>query len=323
MAILGVTSQAGRLFCPDDPGLDLRMQLSRALARVPRDAPVVIMIHGYRYHPDNPQKNPHKLLFAPTHNCASHKFVSWPEGLAFGPMTSDDGLAIGFGWEGLPSEKISPKPRLGSFAHVYAQAFRAGGHLARLLTWIGELDPGRKVDILAHSLGARVTFSGLMRGKSANVNRVVLMGGAEYASVIGQYFRHVDHHPHLEVFNIRNSQNAFVDFLFECFAPRSHPDDVAIGRGYKGPAGRWINLAIDEPAVLAVLAHRGIGLGATPRRTVVDHWSFYSRAGIMRLYLNLFRDRENWRLHDLQQELDWMNSVKTDKGLVRPEFLAP
>ncbi len=322
MAILGVTSQSGRLFCPDDPGLDLRLQLSHALARIAPDAPIVIMIHGYRYHPGFSQFNPHDLLFSRSPIRACHKVTSWPQGLGFEPMTREDGLAIGFGWEGLPSRKITPKPRLSSFAHVYKQAHRAGGHLARLLTWIDELAPGRKVDILAHSLGARVTFGGLMRSCSANVERVVLMGGAEYASVIDQYFRHVDHHPNLEVFCVKNRQNGFVDFLFESFAPRSHPKDFVIGRGYEGPQHRWLNLAIDDKNVLAALADRGIGIGARSNRMVVDHWGFYNRAGIMRFYQNLFRNRKNWRLSDLRRELALKAMPGTDE-FIGPKLLTP
>ncbi len=304
MAILGVTSQSGRFFCPEDPATDFRMHLAQALRHVPRHAPIVIMVHGYKYHPSHKCANPHKTLFA--HNDQNpSKTISWPLGLGFQKMTHDDGLAIGFGWEGRPSRKIRPKPRLDSFAHVYAQANRAGGHLARLIDCISELAPGRKVDILAHSLGARVTFSALMRVKSKNMGRIIFMGGAEYASVAERYFRHVNRSPELEFFCVRTRKNAFVDFLFETFAPRSHPKDRAIGFGYQGPSQNWMNIELDDPATLSMLAARGIGISKARSLKLVDHWGFYSRAGILSFYQHLLRHRQSWRLDDLRQELVW------------------
>jgi len=304
MAILGVTSQKGRLFCPGDPASDLRLHLAQALELAPKSAPIVIMIHGYKYHPGHPNSNPHKLLFSHS-NTQSTKLTSWPLGLGFEKMTTKDGLAIGFAWEGLPRKDIRPKPMLSSFAHVYKQANRAGGHLARILKWIHVLAPGRPVDLIAHSLGARVAFSGLSRLSTRNVDRVILMGGAEYASSLDRYFRHIDRDSDLEVFNITTRQNSFVDFLFECFAPRSNPSDFAIGKGYVGPTSNWLNLNLDDTATLNMLATRGIGISRARKLKLVDHWGFYARAGVLRFYQQLLRHRTSWRMEDLRQELIW------------------
>lgn len=312
MAILSVTSQSGRFFCPDDPATDLRLHLAQALRHVPQHAPIVIMIHGYRYHPAHPYANPHKLIFSADPADISDKITSWPLGLGFQKSTRDDGLAIGFGWEGKPSRKITPKPRLSSFAHVYAQANRAGGHLARLLKWIAELAPNKTVDIVAHSLGARVTFSALGRAKAGNLGRIILMGGAEFASKVDRYFRHIDKSPSVEVFCVRSRQNAFVDFLFESFAPRPHPHDQAIGRGYQGPKANWMNIRLDDPKTLAMLSTRGIGISRPLRGTLVDHRGFYTRAGILVFYQHLLRHRRSWKLADLRQEMNWMELPEID-----------
>ena len=303
MAIMGLTSQSGRLFCPDDPASDPRLHLAQALRGLPDGAPIVIMIHGYKYHPRAQSTDPHRLLFSPRPEVSCTRSVSWPLELGFAQLGVDDGLAIGFGWEGRPSRKIAPKPFLNSFAHVYAQATRAGGHLARVLGWIAELAPGRAVDLIAHSLGARVAFCGISRRASDNLGRLILMGGAEYASVVDQSFRRSDHAQMPEVFCVRTRQNAFVDFLFESFAPRSHPHDFAIGRGYQGPRDRWMNIRLDDPATLGVLSARGIGLSRPAAGKLVDHWGFYQRAGIMKFYRQLLRNRGAWRLNDLKCEM--------------------
>ncbi len=311
MALLGFTSQSGRFFNTDDPAMDPRLHLRSALEKVPEGAPVVIMIHGYKYHPRRAYSDPHRLLFAPVPEKTARKFSSWSTGLGFALHTVDDGLGIGFGWEGLPSHKIKPTPRLSGFAHVYGQAYRAGGHLARLLSWIEKISPGRKVDILAHSLGARVAFIGLMRGASSNARRVILLSGAEYASNINRYFRHVDRHPSLEVFSIQNNRNGFVDFLFECFAPRPHPQDKAMGRNFQGPPERWLTLAIDDPATRSVLAERGIGIERPLKRHRVDHWGLYTRAGTMRFYQDLLRAPEKWRIGDLHHSIAFARKVRS------------
>ena len=322
MAILGVTSQSGRLFCPEDPATDLRLHLAQALRHVPKHAPIVIMIHGYKYHPAYPANDPHKLLYSSDPETHSSNSTSWPLGLGFQKLTHEDGLAIGFAWEGKPSTKILPKPRLSSFAHVYAQANRAGSHLGRLIDWIGELSPGRKIDIIAHSLGARVTFSGLLRAKNTNMGRIILMGGAEYKSVVERYFRHINRSPKLEVFCVRTRRNAFVDFLFETFAPRPHPTDTAIGRGYQGPRANWMNIRLDDPAMLTMLSTRGIGISPPTSMKLVDHWGFYNRAGILKFYQHLLRHRQSWRLSDMQQELAWdeliANTPEPDANLLTP-----
>ena len=302
MAIMGLNSQSGRLFCPGDPATDPRLHLAQALRLLPRGAPILIMIHGYKYHPRDAATDPHRLLFSGRMDGVGKAAISWPLELGFGPLSLEDGLAIGFGWEGRPSHKIRPKPRLKSFAHVYGQANRAGGHLARLLGWIGELAPERRVDLIAHSLGARVAFCAISRGATHNLGRLILMGGAEYASVVDRCFRRLEVTDQLEVFCVRTRQNAFVDFLFESFAPRATPHDFAIGRGYQGPPQRWLNIRLDDPATLAMLSARGIGISPQSTGKLVDHWGFYQRAGIMRFYRQLLRDRRGWRLADLRHE---------------------
>ena len=310
MAMMGLTSQSGRLFCPNDPASDPRLHLAQALRRLPKAAPIVIMIHGYKYHPRSPVTDPHRLLYSAHPERMGPKAVSWPVELGFAPMGETDGLAIGFGWEGRPSHKISPKPFLNRFAHVYAQANRAGGHLARVLGWIAELAPHQKVDLVAHSLGARVVFCALARDQFTNLGRLILMGGAEYASQVDRVLKTPDRAPSLEVFCVRSRQNAFIDFLFESFAPRPAADDFAIGRGYEGPQNSWMNIRLDDPATLAMLSARGIGLSRPSSRKLVDHWSFYERAGIMKFYRQLLRNRRGWRLMDLKLEMAQVSNVQ-------------
>ena len=303
MAILGVSSYAGSLWDAGDPTIDLKSKLAETICRIPKDAPIVIMIHGYRYHPKVTGANPHDLLFSELPRSTAYPCKSWPVGLGFRTSGFEDGLAIGFAWEGLPAPASTRVASLNKFARVYAQAACAGEQLAQLLGWIEEIAPGKTVDFIAHSLGARVVFCALAQARAQNPGRVVLMGGAEYASVVDGYFQRDYIHPRLEVFSMQNRRNIPVDLLFECFAPRGSRGDYAIGRGYCGPEHRWLNISMDNPETLEALDRRGVAISKAAKFSLVDHWAFYASAGVMSLYQGLIRKRHHWPLPLLRHQI--------------------
>ena len=65
------------------------------------------------------------------------------------------------------------------FAIVYDRAQEFGEHLAALVRSVQRLAPGRPVDLLAHSLGARVALAALPHLAEAP-GRVILLGAAEF-----------------------------------------------------------------------------------------------------------------------------------------------
>ena len=115
-------------------GPDLVSRLAGSLRDVPPDAPIVIMIHGYRFHPEIAEFDPHRLLFSHRPDRTGWKIRSWPGGLGFDEHDGRSGLAIGFAWPA--RERHLPsllRQRRTGFASVYDRAALYGRHLADLI----------------------------------------------------------------------------------------------------------------------------------------------------------------------------------------------
>ena len=161
MAYFGVTAtDAGLAAASGGEGLD--EGLRGRLARVTPGAPIVLMVHGYKYDPARTDADPHRSLFAFVPSRDGRRIRSWPTGLGFAEDSGESGLAIGFGWPAMERHlpNLLRRCRTG-FAIVYDRAEAIGEHLAALVRSVQRLAPGRPVDILAHSLGARVALAAL------------------------------------------------------------------------------------------------------------------------------------------------------------------
>lgn len=320
MAILGVTSQDGRLFCRTDPGADPRFHLAKALSRVPERAPIVIMLHGYRYNPRFGVRDPHRLLYSDEPTARSRKVVSWPRSLGFSKIGPEDGLAIGFGWEGWRPSRFQTSLFPARFSPAYHQAGHTAEHLTVLLEWLSELAPYRKIDIFAHSLGARVALQAVSRHMLPNIGRVILLGAAEFGSVAHDALKNTSRFSTTEFINIVCRENWLYDLLFETLAPETKDMGTSIGRGISTSYPHWLDLSLDAPDALNILSGRGVGLEL--KSSWADHWGFYTRAGIFLLYRQLLRNRELWALKDLHKELLSAEAPRVHPAL-RPSMSAP
>ena len=244
-------------------------QLAAALGQLPGAAPLVVMIHGYRYDPGRARADPHRHILSPDPLAGRNGAMSWPHHLGLSGATVP-GLGIGLGWNAG-----------GSIWHAYEQAALAGVALARLIGMIAAIDPGRRVDILAHSLGARVAFAALPRLDPGQLGRVILMAGAEFgaraaaaaASPAGRS---------AEFINITTRENDLFDALLErLIQPRTQPDR-SLGHGLPAPTANWLDIQIDQTRTLQGLATLGFVI-APPRRRIC-HWSAYQRPGLFALY---------------------------------------
>ncbi len=243
-----------------------RDALAAALRRLPPGAPVVVMIHGYRFAPAAPFNNcPHGHIFAldPPRNDA--KAISWPRHLG---LDGQRGLAIGFGWHAR-----------GSLPGALHLARAIGRRLADLGQIVADLDPARQIDVIAHSLGARVALAALNHARAGLFRRLILLAAAEtrrpaldaLASPAGRQ---------VEVLNITSRENDLFDFLFELFA--SCGVDTAVGLGLGKAQANWLDLQIDQPRTLTVL--KGLGHCLPQAAGRICHWSPYLRPGTFPLY---------------------------------------
>ena len=314
MAYFGVTAtDAGLAAASDGEGLD--EGLRRRLAGVTPGAPIVVMVHGYKYDPARPDADPHRSLFAfvPSRDC--RRIRSWPAGLGFADDGGELGLAIGFGWPAM--ERHLPnllRRRRTGFAIVYDRAQEFGEHLAALVRSVQRLAPGRPVDILAHSLGARVALAALPHLAEAP-GRVILLGAAEFDGRAREGLAAVRSPSPPDVYNVTARANDPYDLAFETFARRRGWEERAVGRGLGDERPHWLDLQLDRPDVTAWINERGIRL--KPPESRLCHWGFYTRSGALAVYQAILRRRPGWDIEALRavpglaaQEPRWSRLVR-------------
>ena len=298
MAITGITALGVGMRCCDDPKRPVDAMIRQAIAAMPVGAPIVILVHGFRYNAGDPACDPHQKLFGTSRIPAK---TGWADGLGFNRQALHDGLCIGFGWAGTAEAGMHPLTALCKFSHVYARAAATGADLADLVNLLGRIDPSRQVDILAHSLGARVVFHALRHLAFKNLGRVLLLGAAEYVSDVDQALAVNHRNPEAEFLNFTARENLPFELLFEYMAPRARPGDRVLS-AHRSPAARnWVNIQIDHPATIGWLTKRGVRVST--RQIGVTHWGFYLRDGIFDLYRELIRRRHAWDLAKMKVEI--------------------
>jgi hypothetical protein len=246
-------------------GLDMDMAaLKAALAVLPVGAPVVVMIHGYRFAPDARGNCPHLHILSAHPTQLDRKAISWPRHLG---LDGRRGLAIALGW-----------PARGTVSGAYRRAEVAGRALAEIAHAVSLLSAGRPVDVIGHSLGARAALAALPYAAPGTLRRLILLAAAETrrparAAMNSPAGRAV------EVINVTTRENDLFDFCLEWLVGLGF--DTAIGQGPGDALPNWLDLQIDQPATRDALAELGHNLAA-PRR--ISHWSPYLRPGIFTLY---------------------------------------
>ncbi|TCP43220.1 alpha/beta hydrolase [Rhodovulum marinum] len=253
----------------------LGVQLDTALAELPGGTPIAVLVHGFRFSPGQPAKTPHRHILALNPETGGRRAVSWPRALGFTGTGPGEGLCIAFGWE---SD--------GTIWQAYDNAARAGTALARLVEQIATRAPGRSVDILAHSLGARVALTAMGKMPAGALNHAVLMAPAEFTpraraaldSAAGRRGR---------VLNVTSRENDPFDLLLEALLAPARGGGRSLGHGLEDAPPGWLDLHIDDPDTLQALAAMGHRIAPPERR--VCHWSPYLRPGMLALYRALIR----------------------------------
>lgn len=259
MALIPVYADRPRL------GVD-PLALEMALRQLPPDAPVVAMIHGFRFAPGDPVACPHDHILALRPNARAGRVVSWPHHLGLG--RPGGGLALAFGW-----------PARGTIWSAHASAARSGAALADLIAQVRRIDPGRRVDVIAHSLGARVALAALRHLDAGAVGRMILMAPAEFRSTADAAMV-TEAGQTAEVVNVTSRENDIFDFILEALL--SAGLCTGLGHGLSRPEPGWLDLQIDHAGTARALLHLGIRLG--PPQARVCHWSPYLRPGLFGFY---------------------------------------
>jgi pimeloyl-ACP methyl ester carboxylesterase len=252
-----------------------RGRLARKLDQLPEGAPVVAMIHGWRYAPGFANDCPHGSILSLNPPAADRRAVSWPRHLG---LDGKAGLGIALGW----NAKCDPW-------RAHLRAGWTGEALAEIARTVDDLS-GRPLQVIAHSMGARVALAALPQLKPGQISRMILLAAAEtrgrtlkaLATPAGRA---------VEVINVTTRENDIFDACFEWGVHFGLRTSIGQGLGHgRGPVqARWHDLWIDQPTTLAGLAALGHPLADPPRR--ICHWSPYLRPGTIALYRALIDGR--------------------------------
>ncbi len=237
--------------------------LQRAARALPDGAPILVMLHGYRYSPAHPAHDPHRHILSPV---PLRHTTSWPCALGL-DGDPDHGLAIGFGWEAR-----------GTLRAAYDRAGAAGQVLADILSQLAQLS-GRPVGLIGHSLGGRVALQSLKGSDAGSVGRVILLNAAEFRDTAAAALSHPAGRQ-AEVINVTARENDPFDFVLEQLLARGRRR--ALGFGLERSRTNWVDLQIDDGATLDALADLGFPTERGARR--LSHWTPYLRGGLFDFY---------------------------------------
>ncbi|RYH11540.1 alpha/beta hydrolase [Tropicimonas sp. IMCC6043] len=266
MPLVRVNVEGDRLTAPEQ----VQGELHAALTRTSPGAPVVVMIHGYKFSPAFEPHSPHSHILSLSPARDDWKALSWPRALGLGSDAKDEPLCIAFGWEAR-----------GSLWHAYERAAKAGRALAALIVLVRRLRPEISVDVLAHSLGCRVALSALPHLPARSMGRAVLMAPAELRSRAIARLDSVAGRS-VEVLSITSRENGVYDRLLEWLLAPLRFGDRSLGAGLSHLADNWIDVNIDHRDTRAALASCGFPVPASDKR--ICHWSVYLRPGLFPFY---------------------------------------
>ncbi len=283
---------------------DWRTRLERS---DPGTGPVTVMIHGYKYLPDDPHHCPHRHILAFQPEDGPHRSPSWPRQMGFSAGQRDEGLAVAFGWQAR-----------GALWAAKRRAIEAGQALASVLAHLHARHPARPIHMMAHSMGAELCMEALHHLPAGAVQRIIVMTGAVYharatralATPAGQT---------AELINITSRENDLFEAMYEWLIAPPEPGDRAIGLRVVAPNA--VTLQIDCPETLAQLEQMGHPLGPSERR--MCHWSAYTRPGILRLYNALLRRPDLFPLERLRRIAPVSPAPRWSRLVALPDVPSP
>lgn len=280
-----------------------RAGLAPALEALSPGAAVTLMIHGFRFCPSEARHDPHRHILSLEVRRDCWKAASWPRHLHLDRPGA--GLGVGYGW-----------PARGRLGQVAQRAFDVGQDLADVVRTVKRLRPDLHVNVMAHSLGARVALAALSDLPAGHVDRMILLSGAEYrglalAAMSSPAGRRA------QILNVTSGENTPFDALFRLSVPAPRLTDWPLSAGLAGLPG-WTDLRVDCPRTLASL--RRLGFPTRAPSTRICHWSTYLRPGLFRLYRAVCDPRDRAILPRLASALAAEDTHRPDRA---PLALAP
>jgi hypothetical protein len=150
------------------------------------------------------------------------------------------------------------------------------------------------VHAVGHSLGARVILRAMATARAGELDRVILLAPAEFASLADAAMRSPCGRA-AQVLTVTSRENDLFEFGLELAITAPVSGDRCLGHdGLASPSA--VTLQLDHTGSLAALARAGYRIA--PPRFVICHWSVYLRPGVFALYrafLNGAEDAQSLR----------------------------
>lgn len=242
-----------------------------ALGEAPARASLTVMIHGLRFSPQAPGTDPHRHIFSFTPDPGCWKAVSWPRHLRIG---REGGVGLALGWNAATG--------LGA---AHRQARPVGEALAGLLDQIDAARPDLRINLIAHSLGARVALSAIAARRRARIESAILLSGAEYRAEAEAAMQRATT-PAPRILNVTSGENLPFDLAFRGLVRPTRLGDWPLSAGLGRRMDAACDLRLDNPLHREGL--RALGFRLPAPKTRYCHWSGYLRPGLFPLYRALF-----------------------------------
>ncbi len=248
-------------------------RIDRAARALPPGAPVTFLVHGFRYLPGHPFHDPHAHIFSQEPG-GGGRSLSWVRHLGHRGTNPPPGLVVAFGWNGR-----------GTIWAAHARARPAGHALGRLIQTVRSASPGRRINAIGHSLGARVILSALPALGPGDLERAVLLSAAVFRDEARAGMESPAGRA-TEVINVTSRENDLFDFCMEAVVGGGLR--ASVGHGLGQSVRNWVDVQLDKPSVQRGLAALGFPVHDRSRR--ICHWSTFRRPGVFALYRALLTD---------------------------------
>jgi hypothetical protein len=238
LPVFRIDSLGWRVVCPEQPARDFKFLMRHRLARLPRDKPVTLMVHGGGFSPFSNRADGQMTIFARHLGAERWQTRSWPLRFASASADKHGCLAISYGWDAIKPALLSGPNN----AELFDAALKEATNLASVINAVREIDESRVINIVCHGLGARIVMRCFQHLTGQHVNRVVILAGHEFsASTLTALSQ--KNAKNTQFYNMLSGATSQLDHRANAEMPKSGPKDRMIALGFPFQRHNWLDIA--------------------------------------------------------------------------------
>jgi pimeloyl-ACP methyl ester carboxylesterase len=247
------------------------------------------------------------------------------------------------GEEAIPVFDILAKYSPEVYAEAYRRAEKAAEAFANTIHAVTRILPGRPIDLFCHSLGSRVVIRALFQiakkkpsllNPQSGVNRVIIVGGAEYQEEAKKMLSAVQNATHGDCptfYNFMGRRDRVLAYLAGKYHPILPDLTKPIGCYGLGALGmskepHWIDLQLDKDnednhrlnswlikqKIDGFSGSEKMPIGSTAPLGILNHWYYFTNPVNMELFRMIIRNRSDWDLDALRRK----NIPENEVGII-------